>query len=305
VTTAVLGDRTWPAFKLDLFRRRRATTIVVGTSRIWKIGSRRGEQHFANVGLPGMSVDSVPILFRRLHELAPHTRLTIYLGLEPFWFTTPDRSSSFARASPVERAKLLASGETLRATLTRLTHDPGQLISPLSRRAPRLESTAVGCVYDERSALPKDQTNAWTMDGRFVYAYELTGAIPTREDFLSADISKFRGSTLAPASVADIRAALAFARTVHWRVVGFTAPFSHNTIQRLERDPGGRRLLAVYRRGMPALFASRSFPYADLLDGPTVKCTDDEFLRHDGAHADSTCAAKVRRRLDAVSAAMR
>ena len=102
-----------------------------------------------------------------------------------------------------------------------------------------------------------------------------------------------------PTRLADVKAALAFAHAQNWDVVGFTAPFSHDTIRRLERDKGGSRLLAVYRKEIPPLFAAQGFPYVDLSDAASVPCTDDQFLRRDGAHADAVCAAKVRRRLDA------
>jgi hypothetical protein len=301
VSTAVLGDRTWPAFKLDLLRRRDATTLVVGSSRIWKIGAHPGERGFANVGLPGMSVTSVPILFRRLHELEPRRRFTIYLGLEPFWFTTPDRSSNFARASLTDRLRLLGSGETLRATLHRIADRPAELVAPISRRRPTLESSPAGCVLDENDAARRGAANAWTMDGRFVYSYEIAGSAPGHKDFLGGDLSSMRGTALDAASLHDVTDALDFARTQHWRVVGFTPPFSHHTIVGLEHDAQAAQLLRVYRRGIPALLRERGFAYLDLLDARSVPCTDDEFLRHDGAHANSVCAARVRRALDAAT----
>lgn len=300
VSTAVLGDRTWPAFKLDLFRRRNATTLVVGSSRIWKIGARPGEQGFANVGLPGMSVTSVPILFRRLHELAPDKRFVIYLGLEPFWFTIPDRSSNFARASITDRLRLLGSGETLRATLRRVSNDPRELWSPLSRKQPTLEESPAGCILDEGGAARRGAANAWTMDGRFVYSYEIAGTPPGHKDFLAGDLSRMRGSTLDRSSLQEIEQALAFARAQGWLVVGFTPPFSRRTIAGLERDPGAAELLGVYRRDIPDLFTNRGYPYLDLLDARSVPCADDEFLRNDGAHANSVCAAKIRGKLDAI-----
>ena len=300
VSTAVLSDTTWPAFKLDLFTRRRTTTIVSGSSRVWKIGPLPGERGFTNVGLPGMSVTSVPILFRRLHELAPGRHLRVYLGVEPFWFTIPDRSSNFARTTLRERLRLVASGETLRATLKQLVHHPADLVDPPSRRTPSRLATPAGCVLDEGGAVHSGTANAWAMDGTFLYNYELTGAAPGRKDFLRGDFTRMRGSTLDPASVGDVQQALALARQYGWSVVGFTAPFSHDTIVRLERDPGGAALLRVYRRTMPTLFSDAGFPYLDLSDARSVPCTDEQFLRHDGAHADAACAAKVRRRLDAV-----
>jgi hypothetical protein len=301
VSTAILSDTTWPTFKLDLFTRRRTTTIVAGSSRIWKIGPRPGERGFTNVGLPGMSVTSVPILFRRLHSLAPNRHLRVYLGVEPFWFTIPDRSSNFAPTPLHERIRLLASGETLRATFDELVHHPGNLVDPPSRRAPDRLATPAGCTLDAGGGVRSGAANAWAMDGTFLYNYELSGTAPGRKDFLRGDFTRMRGSTLDRASVGDVREALALAKQYGWDVVGFTAPFSHNTIVRLERDTGGAALLDVYRSRIPTLFRDAGFPYLDLMDARSVPCTDDEFLRHDGAHANATCAAKVRARLDAVS----
>lgn len=300
VSTAILSDTTWPAFKLDLFTRRQTTTIVAGSSRIWKIGPRAGERGFTNVGLPGMSVTSVPILFRRLHELAPNRGLRVYLGVEPFWFTIPDRSSNFARTTLEERLRLVASGETLRATFRELIHHPGDLVDPASRRAPGRLSTHAGCVLDEGNGVRSGTANAWAMDGTFLYNYELTGAAPGRKDFLRGDFARMRGSSLDAEAVGDVREGLALAKAYGWDLVGFTAPFSHDTIVRLERDPGGAALLHVYGARMPALFRAAGFPYLDLSDARSVPCSDDEFLRHDGAHANATCAAAVRRKLDLV-----
>lgn len=302
VSTAILSDTTWPAFKLDLFTRRQTTTIVSGSSRIWKIGPRPGERGFTNVGLPGMSVTSVPILFRRLHELAPNRRLRVYLGVEPFWFTIPDRSSNFAPTTLKERLRLVASGEALRATFQELVHHPGDLVEPSSRRTPAQLSSQAGCVLDEGGGVRSGTANAWAMDGTFLYNYELTGTAPGRKDFLRGDFTRMRGSTLDAEAVGDVREGLALAKQYGWDLVGFTAPFSHDTIARLERDPGGSALLRVYGRELPALFRDSGFPYLDLSDARSVPCTDDEFLRHDGAHANTACAAKVRARLDAVSA---
>lgn len=300
VSTNVLAESTWPAFKLDLFRRRRASTVVVGTSRVWKIGAHPHELRFVNAILPGMSVDAVPILFRRLHELAPARRLVAYLGVEPFWFTTSSSSSSFAKPSVRERLRLLGAAETLRATLRELVANPNQLVRPASRRNPELVGSSRRCLLDERDAR-RGSANAWGMDGTFLYAYELNGTRPARKDFLRADFGRMRGSSLAPNALASVGEALAFARAQRWRVIGFTAPFSHETIVRVENDPGGARLLRLYRKRLPRIFAAYGYPYLDLSDGRTVPCGADEFLRHDGAHANAACAAKVRRLLDTLA----
>ena len=302
VSTKVVAESTWPAFKLDLFRRRRASTVVAGTSRVWKMGARPGERHFVNAALPGMSADSVPILFRRLDEMARARRLVVYLGVEPFWFTAPGSSSSFAKASVRDRLRLLGAAETLRATLRELTANPGQLVRPASRRDPKLVGSSGRCLLDDGDAIRRSSANAWKMDGTFLYSFELNRSRPDRKDFLRAQFGRMRGSSLALEPLARLREALAFARERRWRVIGFTSPFSHETIARVEDDLGGARLLRLYREQLPRLFADYGYAYVDLSDGRSVRCGAGEFLIRDGAHANAACAARVRTLLDGLAA---
>src|SRR3982751_6154900 len=51
--------RPSPDLKLDLFRRRDARVIVVGTSRVGKLGAHPGERHFANLLLPGTGPETL------------------------------------------------------------------------------------------------------------------------------------------------------------------------------------------------------------------------------------------------------
>jgi hypothetical protein len=296
VSTEVLQDSTWPAYKIDLFRRRQGRTIVVGTSRIWKMGARAGESHFVNESLPGMAADSIPILFRRLGELTHGRRLTVFLNIDPFWFTDVQRSSSFARLSLYARVKELGSAETLRATLAELRSDPLDLVNPPSRQNPTVSSSHRGCLLDEEHAVARLGANAWAPDGTFVYNYELTGVVPGREDFLSGpEGAAMRGSHLDPEPIQRIQEALAFAKTRGWRLVGFSAPLSPGTITRVRQDPAGAALLRVFRREIPPLFSAQGFPFVNLLEGAArVSCTDDDYLRHDGAHMNTACANRVR-----------
>jgi hypothetical protein len=298
VSTGVLGDSTWPAYKVDLFRRRHARTIVVGTSRIWKMSARPGETTFVNESLPGMAADSVPILFHRLAGIARGRQVTVYLNIDPFWFTTVQRSSSFATLSLVERVKRLGSSQTLRATLAELRTHPLDLIDPPGRRSAKLTTSPSGCLLEESGDLANG-ANAWAPDGTFVYNYELTGVAPGRKDFLRGEGSGMRGTSLAAEPIARIEEALATARSQNWRVVGFSAPLSPNTISRVRADPGGASLLAVFAREIPPLFAADHYPFVNLLESAArVHCTNDDYLRHDGAHMNKACAGRVRDVLD-------
>jgi hypothetical protein len=39
VAWEVVAEQAWPTYKLDLFRRRHADVVVVGTSRVAKVGA--------------------------------------------------------------------------------------------------------------------------------------------------------------------------------------------------------------------------------------------------------------------------
>ena len=284
VSTSVVGDTTWADYKIDLFERLRADTVVVGTSRVWRMAPRPHEQHFANLSLPGMAADSVPLLFRRLASVRPHARLTIYLNVDPFWFTNVQHSSSFAPLSLRERVKRLGSAQTLRGTLAELRTHPLDLVDPPSRRTPAVEPSRRGCVVDVAHGVAHG-ANAWSPVGPFAYNYELAGGPPGREDFLHG---------------------LAVARAQRWRVIGFSAPFSPGTARRVRSDPLGNALLNAFARGIPPVFAAAGFPFVNLVDRPgAASCGNADYLRHDGAHMTTACAARVRAVLDRAAAARR
>lgn len=301
VSTGVLGETTWPEYKVDLFRRRSGRTIVVGTSRVWQMGARPGERDFVNESLPGMVADSVPILFRRLASIAEDRRITVYLNVDPFWFTTLARSSSFAPVTLTERIRRLGSAETLRGTLTRLGEHPGDLIHPPSRQAAVTATTLRGCLLMDKGDLTRRE-NAWAPDGTFVYNYELAGGAQGQNDFLRGEGAGMRGSSLASEPLQRIRDAIAIARAHNWNLIGFSAPFSPGTVARLRRVPQSVSLLRVFRTEMPPLFAAAGYRFVNLLEsGEQVSCTDADFTRHDGAHMTPACADRVRRVLDATT----
>ncbi|HUZ82540.1 MAG TPA: hypothetical protein VMU73_09870, partial [Gaiellaceae bacterium] len=271
-----------------------------GTSRVWKLAARPDER-FANMELPGMSVDSVLTLFERLHALAPRRSLTVYLGVEPFWFSQTAPSSSFEQPSLESRLRLLAAAQTLDATLREVTRRPWDLASPPSRRTPQVVRTASGCLLDADNAVRRGAANAWAMDGTFRYAYELNGTAEPRKDFLTAYLPRMRAPGVSRMLVGQLRAALAYARTAHWRVVGFTPPFAHRSLLRIEGDAGAAPLLASYRVAMPRVFGDYGFRYVDTIDARSVPCGETEFTEDDGAHPDAACAARLRKRLDAAA----
>ena len=81
-----IGGVSYLRFKEDVLRRRSATTtVVVGSSRVLKIGPRAGEQTFTNLGLPGISPGSLRTLFADVARIAPGRKLTVYLSVDFMW----------------------------------------------------------------------------------------------------------------------------------------------------------------------------------------------------------------------------
>ena len=87
IANELIGGAGYMSFKQDLFRRRHPRTVVIGSSRVLKIGSWPDEDDFANLGMPQMGTKPLLELMRALDRMQPAGRpLTIYVGPDFFWF---------------------------------------------------------------------------------------------------------------------------------------------------------------------------------------------------------------------------
>ena len=296
ISHTVVGDRTWPEFKLDLVRRRHATTLVVGTSRVWKLAGAPGEA-FANVSLPGIGVRSLRPLFADLDRTVDGTP-TVYLGAELGWFSRGDRSPKMFDETVVDDARYVLSGETLRATVDVLRRAPGAIRHPRKLRHWDVVEAPAGCLIDRDRSVLNGATNAWGPDGTWWWQWEVAGG-PERTggSFVAQHRSDYVGRRLDPDKVAKLEDALAFARDRGWRVIGFAPPFARSSVARLVADDGTAGLYADFRTRMPQIFERYGFAFRDFTDVASVPCTDDDFTWDDGAHVDAACAERLRRKL--------
>jgi hypothetical protein len=297
------STRAWPAMKLDLFRRRNARVVVVGTSRAAKIEAHPGERGFANLLVPGTGPETLAPLFRRLHALG-HRRLTVYLGVEPFWFGRGWRTQTFFTHSYLRNAKYLLSEQTLNATLRELRRTPGVLRHPRALRPWAVYRGHGACVVSRGDSVLAGASDAWAPDGGLWYNDEVTGAGPVHGvPLVEVQYGAFTGQTLNPDRLEALRDALEVARGYRWKVVGVALPFGSEWVRRLSRAAATRDVFTGYRRTMPGLFERYGFRFLDLTDVRRVPCPDDAFSHEDGGHPNAMCGRRIRRLLDAAAAA--
>jgi hypothetical protein len=298
----VVGERAWPALKLDLFRRRHARTIVVGTSRVAKVGARPNEQGFVNMGVPGTGTESLGGLFSRLHAEHPG-RLTVYLGADAFWFGRRWQTKAWFDVSYLRDLKYLLSGQTFRGTLTLLQRAPGSLVHPQRNWAWEIEHGRNGCIVDRGNAVLNGGSHAWAPDGSLWFNYEVSGARPIKQESLIDLYHPFYlGKSLDRRHLGLFRDALAQARSYGWRVIVFEAPISTRGVDRLERDPSTRGLFREFRQRMPAIVSRYGFKWLDLTDVKSVPCGENDFSFDDDGHPDLKCGMRVRAILDRAAA---
>jgi hypothetical protein len=299
VSDDLVGSVQWLRFKEQLFQLRRPRTVVVGSSRVLKIGEHPGEARFANLGLPQTSPKTVLDLFRLIAREAPGRKLTVYLGVELFWFNP----SSFGIAHPPFDVSLRQRLEYL---LSRVTFEDAVRLARSSPRVAfhrwRREQTNGYCILDRQSA-----SIAWKPDGTRLYDFELHpgGAHPPSNGSPS-DLIHFRGGIFGSwhsfdrARLAQLEEALALAHAKGWRVVGFSPPDSTRYARFLEASPAVGPFWHTFFRTVPAAFRREGFSFLDLHDVRLVPCRQTDFV-DDGYHVNARCAARIRARLDAAA----
>jgi len=190
----VVGARSYPEFKRDLFRRRKATTVVVGSSVVARGG--------VNMTYPGFGPAPLLDTMRFLARSTPkRRRLTIYVQTAVSWFD-PQRRPATIDESLVSKVGYLLSPWTLASSLDLMRRS--RTLAFTGWQKERLGRT---CVVDRGSTSP-----AWRADGTLADGREPVGS------------SLPRG--FAWNRLSSLDEALAVAQARRWRVVGFTAPSS-------------------------------------------------------------------------------
>src|SRR6266545_364426 len=112
----VVGARSYPEFKRDLFRRRKATTVVVGSSVVARGG--------VNMTYPGFGPAPLLDTMRFLARSTPkRRRLTIYVQTAVSWFD-PQRRPATIDESLVSKVGYRLSPWTLAASLDLSRYPP-------------------------------------------------------------------------------------------------------------------------------------------------------------------------------------
>jgi hypothetical protein len=297
VSDDVVGDAGRGPFKLDVFRRRPATTVVIGTSRVLKMGPRPGETTFDNLGFPGVGAETLVPFFERLHALRPG-RLTIYVGVDVFWFNRVWTPSALLSRDIPGALRYLTARQNLEESVRSVVRAPVDLVSHVQRYV-----NGPLCAYGRDADAVEGRQNAWRVDGTVLYTFELGGARTAPGDEFDRDLVRFEGpyyrdwAQLDPRRLRALGAALALARSYNWTIVGFTPPYSQRYVRRLATAPETAAPWREFGARVPALFRQHGYRYLDLRSARAVPCGDDEFI-DDGWHPDARCDARVRRLLD-------
>jgi len=190
----VVGARSYPEFKRDLFRRRKATTVVVGSSVVARGG--------VNMTYPGFGPAPLLDTMRFLARSTPkRRRLTIYVQTAVSWFD-PQRRPATIDESLVSKVGYLLSPWTLASSLDLMRRS-----RTLAFTGWQKERLGRMCVVDRGST-----SLTWRADGTLADGREPVGS------------SLPRG--FAWNRLSSLDEALAVAQARRWRVVGFTAPSS-------------------------------------------------------------------------------
>jgi hypothetical protein len=285
----LIGNMYWD-FKLDVFHRRPTRTIVVGSSRVLKIQSHPGEQTFANMGWPGTAPQTVLALF---NALPAKPALTVYVGVEVFWFNKNGYAVPPDRLSWYQRAQYVLSRNTFRHAVE-LVRKADYVLLHRWRRAQVGTRCVIGRIQPGF---------AWKLDGSRVWGWELdpslphfypthfTGAIPTLRNGYYTD---FRD--LDPQRLRELGRALALAHARGWTVVGFAPPEPPFYLRLLETNDQLAPVWRAFLATMPRLFRVNGAKWISLENGRADGCRPSDFP--DAWHSDASCSAKLRDRLD-------
>ena len=298
-----IGGISYLRFKEDVLRRRPATTtVVVGSSRVLKIGPRPGEEAFTNLGMPGISPGSLRTLFADVARIEPGRRLTVYLSVDFMWLNPTWGFAEEFRPRLTRRLGYVLSRSAL-AESWRIVRHAGGLDAAL--RGYEREPFGGHCVLGRGSP-----GIAWRPDGVRMYAFELDPAAQGPQPstwhgtFAGFRAGQYDGYThIDRDALWRLAGALDFARAKGWRVVGFAPPdstfYAHLFATRPETAAAWREFSAA----VPTLFRGRGFGWLDLSDIRLVPCAGDQFV-DDGWHVNAACAMRIRGRLDAAAAAL-
>jgi hypothetical protein len=195
----VVGTRSYPEFKQDIFRRRHTRRIVFGSI----VGARSG----VVMSFPGFGPRTLLDAVRFLARATPSgTRLSVYVETDPAWFNARIPLRAFDQ-SFLSRAAYLLSPWTLKSSLDLMRRS-----RTLAFKGWQKERIDGSCVIDRGSPSP-----AWRADGTF------TG--DGRQQ--SAAWGGFAFNRLT-----SIDAALAIAQQHRWRVAGISRPARSPTYKR-------------------------------------------------------------------------
>ncbi len=300
-----IGGVSYLRFKEDVLRHRPATTtVVVGSSRVLKIGPRPGEQTFTNLGMPGISPGSLRTLFGGVARIEPGRRLTVYLSVDFMWLNPTWSFAEEFQPRLTRRLGYVLSRSALEESW-RIVRRHAGLGAAL--RGYERETFGGSCVLGRGTP-----GIAWRPDGVRMYAFELDPAAQRprpqpstwQGTFAGFRAGQYDGYTrIDRDALRRLADALDLARRKGWRVVGFAPPdstfYAHLFATRPETAAAWREFTAA----VPALFRNRGFGWLDLSDIRFVPCAGNQFV-DDGWHVNAACARRIRARLDAAAAGL-
>jgi hypothetical protein len=192
----VVGARSYPDFKQDLFGRRHPVTVVLGSD----VRARPPETS-VNMGFPGFGPVALLDAMRFLARAAPKGNpLTAYVVTDVSWFNPQVRLDAFHKSSASKLGYLL-SPWTLRSSLDVMRRSRTLAFSGWQK-----EGVGRSCVVDRGSPYP-----AWRANGTLAGAPAEPANSPARRGFAWNRLS-------------TLDTALAVAQAQSWRVVGFSGP---------------------------------------------------------------------------------
>jgi hypothetical protein len=294
ISEDLVASGSWLPFKTDVFRTRRPRTVVLGTSRVLKMGSP-DERDFANLGVPGMGIETLEPFFRRLHEKGAE-RLTVYIGVEIFWFNRSWEPPIAFGSSLSSDLEYLLARQNVEKSLSLVFHHSGFLWHRWQK-----EQIGQWCALDRGSRLRAGDRYAWEVNGSVVYQGEVLGRPPRRSppppprtldttyygSWREFDRDRLRG----------LEAALGLARSYGWRVVGFSPPSTTAYAELLVSNPQVARRWREFGVLVPPVFRRHGFAFLDLRRPEDVPCAENAFYL-DSWHPKQPCLETVRRLLD-------